>query len=184
MLRNGLFLLFWGGDACTITTSLCWATWNILSTCRNRYVVVKKILSPPRFHLSESVVFHLVYWMSSFLSCLVYVYVWSLFCFCIWKTSDFLRFTLFSYNLRIVDRPQDVLMTVRASSAHGMSYEKSYGMDCFGTHFTHVQTRVSSATECILRYILYTCPNLQCNPCSKVLRNGLLRYILYICSNL
>ena len=30
-------------------------------------------------------------------------------------------FHLFSYNLRIVDRPQDVLMTVRASSAHGMS---------------------------------------------------------------
>jgi len=29
-------------------------------------------------------------------------------------------FHLFSYNLRIVDRPQDVLMTVRASSAHGM----------------------------------------------------------------
>ena len=28
---------------------------------------------------------------------------------------------LFSYNLRIVDRPQDVLMTVRASSVHGMS---------------------------------------------------------------
>ena len=29
-------------------------------------------------------------------------------------------FHLFSYNLKIVDRPQDVLMTVRASSAHGM----------------------------------------------------------------
>ena len=34
-----------------------------------------------------------------------------------------------------------------------------------GTYFTHVQTcnvtRVQSATECILWYILYTCPNLQ-----------------------
>ena len=28
-------------------------------------------------------------------------------------------FHLFSHNLRIVDRPQDVLMTVRASSVHG-----------------------------------------------------------------
>ena len=28
------------------------------------------------FPLSESIVFHLVYWMSSFLSCLVHVCVW------------------------------------------------------------------------------------------------------------
>ena len=38
-------------------------------------------------------------------------------------------------------------------------------MDCFGTYFTHVQTcnvtRVQSATECLLWYIFYTCPNLQ-----------------------
>ena len=33
----------------------------------------------------------------------------------------------------------------------------------------------------LLRYILYTCPNLYGNPCFKVLRNGLLRYILYTC---
>ena len=32
---------------------------------------------------------------------------------------------LFSYNLRIVDRPQDVLMTVRTSSAHGMVKKNS-----------------------------------------------------------
>ena len=113
---------------------------------------------------------------------------------------------------------------------------KCYGMDCFGTYFTHVQTcdvtRVQSATERtasvhtlhmskpvmplvfkvlrngLLRYILYTCPNLWWNSCSKcyeinsasvhtlhmskpvmplvfkVLRNGLLRYILYTCTNL
>ena len=36
----------------------------------------------------------------------------------------------------------------------------------------------------LLRYILYTCPNLWCNSCSKVLRNGLLRYILSTCPNL
>ena len=33
-------------------------------------------------------------------------------------------FHLFSYNMRIADRLQDVLMTVRASSAHGMRYKK------------------------------------------------------------
>ena len=75
------------------------------------------------------------------------------------------------------------------------SCSKCYGMDCFGTYFTHVQTcdvtRVQSATEWtdsvpslhmskpvmylvfkvlrngLLRYILYTCPNLWCNSCSK-----------------
>ena len=75
------------------------------------------------------------------------------------------------------------------------SCSKCYGMDCFGTYFTYVQscdvTRVRSATEWtasvhtshmskavmqlvfkvlrngLLRYILHTCPNLWCNPCSK-----------------
>ena len=139
------------------------------------------------------------------------------------------------------------------------SCSKCYGMDCFGTYFTHVQTCddvcVQSATEWtasvhtlhmskpvmtfvfkvlrngLLRYILYTCPNLWWRSCSKcygmdcfgtyfthvqtcddvrvwsatewtasvhtlhmskpvmtfvfkVLRNGLLRYILYTCPNL
>ena len=57
------------------------------SLCRR-----EEILSPPRFHLSESVVFHL------FTGCLPFCRVWfmfmfGLFYFCIWKTSDFLRFT-------------------------------------------------------------------------------------------
>ena len=68
------------------------------------------------------------------------------------------------------------------------SCSKCYAMDCFGTYFTHVQTcdvtRVQSATEWtasvhtlhmskpvlrngLLRYVLYTCPNLWCNSCSK-----------------
>ena len=139
------------------------------------------------------------------------------------------------------------------------SCSKCYGVDCFGTYFTHVQTcenvRVQSATEWtasvqtlhmskpvktfvfkvlrsgLLRYILYTCPNLWKRSCSKcygvdcfstyfthvqtcenvrvqsatewtasvhtlhmskpvktfvfkMLRSGLLRYILYTCPNL
>ena len=80
------------------------------------------------FHCSESVVlFHFVYWMSSSFAvvcvgcCLVLG-----FC-CLFSLLEDIRlfaFHLFSYNLRIVDRPQDVLMTVTASSAHGMSYKK------------------------------------------------------------
>ena len=64
-----------------------------LSTCGNRYVVVKRYWVLRGFHLSESVVFHLVYWVSSFLLCLVCVCVSGLFCFGIRKTSGFLHFT-------------------------------------------------------------------------------------------
>ena len=47
-----------------------------------------------------------------------------------------------------------------------------YTIDCLGTYFTHVQNcnvaRVQSAIHNRLpRYILYTCPNLYCNSCSK-----------------
>ena len=75
------------------------------------------------FHCSESVVvFHLVYWMSSFLGVVLVLFVLGL-VFALFALSEDIRlfaFHLFSYNLRIVDRPQDVLMTVRASSAYGM----------------------------------------------------------------
>ena len=51
------------------------------------------------------------------------------------------------------------------------SCSKCYGMDCFGTCFTHVQTcdvtRVQSATEWTASVHAYTCPNLWCNSCSK-----------------
>ena len=47
------------------------------------------------------------------------------FCFGFGMTWLF-AFHLFSYNVRIVYRPQDVLMTVRASSVHGMSKKKSW----------------------------------------------------------
>ena len=90
------------------------------------------------------------------------------------------------------------------------SCSKCYGMDCFGTYFTHVQTcdyvRVPSATEWtdsvhsshmskpvmtfvfqvlrngLLRYIHMSKPVITF--VFKVLRNGLLRYILHTCPNL
>ena len=92
------------------------------------------------------------------------------------------------------------------------SCSKCYGMDCFGTYFTHAQTcdnvRVQSATEWtasvhslhtpkpvitfvfqvlrngLLRNILYTCPKPVITFVFQVLRNGLLRNILYTCPNL
>ena len=41
-----------------------------------------------------------------------------------WEDTWLFAFHLFLYNMRIADRPQDVLMTVRASSVHGMSQKK------------------------------------------------------------
>ena len=72
------------------------------------------------FHCSESVVlFHLVYWMSSLLGVVCVCLFWGLFVL-LSENIRLFAFHLFSYKLRIVDRPQDDLMTVRASSAHGM----------------------------------------------------------------
>ena len=97
---------------------------GLLSICGNHYVVVKRNWVLREFHCSESVVvFHLVYWMSSFLGVVLVLFVLGL-VFALFALSEDIRlfaFHLFSYNLRIVDRPQDVLMTVRASSAYGMS---------------------------------------------------------------
>ena len=52
-----------------------------------------------------------------------------------------------------------------------------YGMDCFGSYFTHAQScdnvRVHSATEWTAITFVFI-----------VLRNGLLRFILYTCPKL
>ena len=90
-------------------------TWELL--CHR-----EEVLSVMRIVFSESVVFHLVFWVSSFS-----VFLFGL-CFCLGfvsfrfkKDTWLFAFHLFSNNVRIADRPQDVLMTVRASSVHGMS---------------------------------------------------------------
>ena len=65
---------------------------------------------------------------------------------------------------------------------------KCYAMDCFGTYFTHVQTcdnvRVQSATQWTASVHTLRMSKPVITFVFKVLRNGLLRYILYTCPNL
>ena len=94
-------------------------TWDIYS--RELLCHREEVLSVMRNVFSESVVFHLVFWVFSFV-----VFVWFVLVFgvCFVSTLEdtwLFAFHLFSNNVRIADRPQDVLMTVRASSVHGMS---------------------------------------------------------------
>ena len=74
---------------------------------------------------SESVVFHVVFWVSF---CFVLVWFWlgcGLLClFCVvLKTPSFLLSPILQH-VGIANQRQNVLMTVRASSAHGMSSKK------------------------------------------------------------
>ena len=61
-------------------------------------------------------------------------------------------------------------------------------MDCFGTYSTHAQTcdetRVQSATQWTASEHTLDMPKPVMELVLKVLRNGLLRYILYTCPNL
>ena len=61
-------------------------------------------------------------------------------------------------------------------------------MDCFGTNFTHAQTcdivRVQSATQWTASVHALHMPGPVITFVFKVLRSGLLRYILYTCPNL
>ena len=61
-------------------------------------------------------------------------------------------------------------------------------MDCFGTYFTQVQTcgqvRVQSATQWTASVHTLHMSKPVVTFVFKVLRNGLLRYMLYTCPNL
>ena len=65
---------------------------------------------------------------------------------------------------------------------------KCYAMDCFGTYSTHVQTcdhvRVQSATQWTASVHALHMSKPVITFVFKVLRNGLLRYILYTCPNM
>ena len=72
------------------------------------------------------------------------------------------------------------------------SCSKCYGMDCFGTFFTHAQScdnvRVQSATEWSASVHTLHMPKAVITFVFKLLRNGLLRYIYFThaqsCDNL
>ena len=90
-------------------------TWDIYS--RELLCHREEVLSVMRIVFSESVVFHLVS------GCLPLLCLFGL-CLCLGSTLEdtwLFAFHLFSNNVRIVDQRQNVLMTVRASSVHGMS---------------------------------------------------------------
>ena len=75
----------------------------------------------PEDFFSESVVSHLVPWVSS---CVVLVlFLVGFVLFWIWKTPGFLLSPILQY-VGIAYQKQNVLMTVRASSVHGMSSKK------------------------------------------------------------
>ena len=69
--------------------------------------------------------FHRVFWVSSLFGCFGLCLCFGLFCF-INEDTWLFAFHLFSNNVRIVDQRQNVLMTVRASSVHGMSSKKKW----------------------------------------------------------
>ena len=83
---------------------------------------------------SESVVFHLVFWVSSFVVLFWVVLVFGFVLLRLWKASGFLLFTCSRTTVRIDDRRQDVLMTVRALSVHGMSKKKTQSKCGLATH--------------------------------------------------
>ena len=68
------------------------------------------------------------------------------------------------------------------------SCSKCYGMDCFGTYFTHAHscdvTRVQSATEWTVSVHTSHMSKPVITFVFQVLRNGLLRHMLYTCPNL
>ena len=78
---------------------------------------------------SESVVSHLVSWVSSWVACFAFGWLgfgfWSCLFALFWKTPGFLHSPILQH-VGIVNQRQYVLMTVRASSAHGMSSKKKW----------------------------------------------------------
>ena len=77
----------------------------------------------PEDFFSESVVSHLVLRVSSFGVLVLFLVGFVLFFF--WKTPGFLLSPVLQH-VGIANQRQNVLMTVRASSAHGMSSKKKY----------------------------------------------------------
>ena len=115
-------LLFNDWDVCRITTYLYFGQRGSPFYLRESLCRREEELSAPRISLfwKRSVSLSLLDVFVCFCVGLVFVWVGACFCFSPPEDIRLFAFHLFSYNLRIVDQPQDVLMTVRASSAHGM----------------------------------------------------------------
>ena len=96
-------------------------TWDIY--LRELLCHREEVLSGMRIYFSESVVFHRVFWVSFLLVFFVWLCLFGFVLFRLWKTPGFLLFTC-SRTMRIADQKQNALMTVRASSVHGMSSKK------------------------------------------------------------
>ena len=100
-----------------------------------------EVLSGLRFFCSESVVSHLVSRVSF---CGVFVLCWlGSFCF-IWKTPGFLLSPILQ-DVGIANLRQNVLMTVRASSVHGMSSKKTNFEHGLHYRFGHVKSMYRSS---------------------------------------
>ena len=99
---------------------------SLLAECC--YVVVKRnwVLRGLFFDLKAQVLSHLVHWMSSSPLCGWFVVCWVLFLFVCFQFEDIQSFAISPVLSQLENSwpTTDVLMTVRASSAHSMSYKK------------------------------------------------------------
>ena len=102
----------------------------------------------PEDFFSESVVSHLVLWVSSCGVLVLFLVGFVLFWF--WKTPGFLPSPILQY-VGIANQRQNVLMTVRASSVHGMSSKKKFGLHGY------CNTATASATRHTVRYVIDLC---------------------------
>ena len=117
-----LTLVQWLGW-CRTTTYYNFETWSDLGHLFARFAITSwRSTERPEDFFSESVVSHLVPWVSS---CVVLVlFLVGFVLFWIWKTPGFLLSPILQY-VGIANQRQNVLMTVRASSVHGMSSKKN-----------------------------------------------------------
>ena len=111
---------------CRTTTYYNFETWSHLGHLFARFAMTSwRSTERPEDFFSESVVSDLVPWVSS---CDVLVlFLVGFVLFWIWKTPGFLLSPILQY-VGIANQRQNVLMTVRASSVHGMSSKKNYSI--------------------------------------------------------
>ena len=108
-------------------------TWDIY--LRELLCHREEILSGMMIFFSESVVFHLVFWLSSLLCCFGLCLCLGLFCLGFGSHLAVCFSPVLEQREKIADRRQNVLMNVRASSVHGMSSKKKLVLLFFSPSF-------------------------------------------------